>query len=81
MAQEGDTMTQRITTGMEPHIKQRYGFAASAFVRMWGHSSLHDRRIVEFCIEWAHRDVHAPLTSLYDVDQYFYYEFKTWRGY
>ena len=63
----------------EPHIKQRYGFAASAFVRMWGHSSLHDRRIVEFCEVWARKDIEAPLDA--NVDQYFYYEFKTWRGY
>ena len=68
-------------TFMDKHIKQRYGFAASAFVRMWGHTALHDRRIVEFCNEWAQKDAHAPLESLYDVDRYFYYEFKSWRGY
>lgn len=73
-------MTPNIIRAMEPHIKQRYGFAASAFVRMWGHSSLHDRRIVEFCIEWAHKTEDAPLDS-WVVDQYFYYEFKAWRGY
>ena len=72
-------MILRTTREMEPHIKQRYGFAASAFVRMWGHSSLNDRHIVEFCNEWAHKDVLAPLDT--NVDQYFYYEFKTWRGY
>ena len=65
---------------MEPHTRQRYHFAASAFVRMWGRSSLHDRRIVEFCVEWAHREEDAPLKNLYEVDQYFYYEFKSWRG-
>ena len=65
--------------GMEPHIRQRYHFAASAFVRMWGHSSLHDHRIVEFCEVWAHRTENAPLDNA--VDQYFYHEFKTWRGY
>jgi len=64
---------------MPTPIKQRYSFAASAFVRMWGRSSLHDQRIVEFCNEWAHKDIHAPLDA--NVDQYFYYEFKTWRGY
>ena len=72
-------MIQKITREMEPHIKQRYQFAASAFVRMWGHSSLHDRRIVEFCEVWAHRTENAPLDN--NVDQYFYFEFKTWRGY
>jgi len=65
---------------MEPHIKQRYHFAASAFVRMWGHSSLYDRKIVEFCNEWAHREENAPLDN-FVVDQYFYHEFKAWRGY
>ena len=44
-----------------------------------GHKSLNDHRIVEFCEVWAHREDNAPLSG--DVDQYFYYEFKTWRGY
>ena len=66
---------------MEPHIKQRYHFAASAFVRMWGHKSMNDLKIVDFCVEWAHKNENAPLQSLCEVDQYFYYEFKTWRGY
>ena len=73
-------MIQKITKAMEPHIKQRFQFAASAFVRMWGHSSLHDPRIVEFCEVWAHRTENAPLDNKV-VDQYFYYEFKSWRGY
>ena len=73
-------MTPRIIRGMEPPIKQRYHFAASAFVRMWGHGALKDNRIIEFCIEWAHREENAPLDS-FVVDQYFYHEFKTWRGY
>ena len=60
-------MTPKIIKEMEPHIKQRYHFAASAFVRMWGNSSLHDRRIVEFCVEWAHREEDAPLDN--SVDQ------------
>ena len=73
-------MTPKIIREMEPHTKQRYHFATSAFVRMWGHSSLHDPRIVEFCIEWAHREENAPLDN-FVVDQYFYHEFKAWRGY
>ena len=72
-------MTLKTTREMEPHTRQRYHFAATAFVRMWGHSSLHDRRIVEFCVEWAHREEDSPLDN--SVDQYFYYEFKSWRGY
>jgi hypothetical protein len=73
-------MTPKIIREMEPHTKQRYHFAASAFVRMWGHSSLHDHKIVDFCVEWAHREENAPLDDTI-LDQYFYYEFKTWRGY
>ena len=73
-------MIPNIIRGMEPHIKQRYHFAASAFVRMWGHKSLNDHKIVEFCEVWAHRTEDAPL-DIWLVDQYFYYEFKTWRGY
>jgi hypothetical protein len=53
-------MIQKITKATEPHIRQRYHFVASAFVRMWGHSSLHDYRIVEFCEVWAHREDNAP---------------------
>jgi len=73
-------MTRRTTKAMEPHIKKRFQFAASAFVRMWGHSSLTDRRIVEFCEVWAYRTENAPLDNSV-LDQYFYFEFKTWRGY
>jgi hypothetical protein len=72
-------MTPKTIREMEPHTRQRYHFAASAFVRMWGHTSLHDRRIVEFCEVWAYRTENAPLDN--NVDQYFYYEFKSWRGY
>jgi hypothetical protein len=73
-------MTPKIIKEMEPLIKQRYHFAASAFVRMWGHSSLHDPKIVDFCVEWAYKEENAPLDNLI-LDQYFYYEFKSWRGY
>ena len=52
---------------MEPHIKQRYHFAASAFVRMWGRGAMSDIKIKEFCMEWAHKDVNAPLSG--DMDQ------------
>ena len=72
-------MTPKIIAEMEQHTRQRYHFAASAFVRMWGHKSLNDPRIIDFCIEWAHKEENSPLDS--SVDQYFYYEFKTWRGY
>jgi len=73
-------MTPKVTRGMEPQTKQRFHFAASAFVRMWGHKSLNDHRIIDFCVEWAYRTENAPLDNRI-MDQYFYYEFKTWRGY
>jgi len=73
-------MIQRNTTGMEPHIKQRYQFAASSFVRMWGHKALNDHRIIEFCEMWSYKTETPPLNDNV-VDQYFYYEFKSWRGY
>jgi len=72
-------MTPKTIREMEPHTKQRYHFASSAFVRMWGHSSLYDHKIVDFCIEWAQREENAPLDNMI-VDQYFYHEFKNWRG-
>jgi hypothetical protein len=65
---------------MAPHTKRRFHFAASAFVRMWGHGSLKDNRIIDFCVEWAQRTENAPLDNSI-LDQYFYFEFKTWRGY
>jgi hypothetical protein len=74
-------MTPKIILETEPHIKKRYQFAASAFVRMWGRNSMNDYRIVDFCVEWAYKEENAPLSGLNEVDQYFYYEFKTWRGY
>ena len=73
-------MIPKIIRETEPHIKQRFHFVASAFVRMWGHGSLKDNRIIDFCVEWAQRTENAPLDNRV-VDQYFYYEFKTWRGY
>ena len=73
-------MIPKIIRETEPHTKQRFHFAASAFVRMWGHGSLKDNRIIDFCVEWAQRTENAPLDNRV-VDQYFYYEFKTWRGY
>jgi hypothetical protein len=60
--------------------KQRYAFAMSAFVRMHGYSVSHNHDIRQFCIEWSGWDVYAPLTGLDEVDQYFYYEYKNWRG-
>ena len=65
---------------MHIHNKQRYGFAMSAFVRMYGHGVNYNHDIRQFCIEWSEWDVNAPLSGLNEVDQYFYYEYKNWRG-
>lgn len=65
---------------MEPHIKQRYHFAASAYVRMHGYGIIHNHSINQFCIEWSKWEVNAPLDDLNKVDQYFHYEYKNWRG-
>ena len=65
---------------MEPHTKNRYNFAMSSFVRMHGHSVLHNHDIKQFCIEWSTGEEIAPLNGLDEVDQYMYYEYKHWRG-
>ena len=52
----------------------------SSFVRMYGHSIIHNHDIKQFCIEWSEWSVNAPLLGLNEVDQYFYYEYKNWRG-
>ena len=65
---------------MEPHIKKRYDFAMSAFVRMHGNSVIHNHDIKQFCIEWSYGEETAPLQGLDEVDQYMYYEYKHWRG-
>ena len=65
---------------MEPHTKNRYNFAMSSFVRMYGHAVTHNHDIKQFCIEWSSREEIAPLHGLDEVDQYMYYEYKHWRG-
>ena len=65
---------------MHINNKQRYNFAMSAFVRMYGHSIIHNHDIRQFCIEWSTRGETAPLQGLDEVDQYMYYEYKHWRG-
>ena len=64
------------------HIQnnKQYNFALSSFVRMYGQSAIRDYNIQQFCIEWSEWEVNAPLPGLDDVDQYFYYEYKNWRG-
>ena len=74
-------MITKIIKEMEPHIRQRYNFAMSAFSRMLGvRSAANDIHIKQFCIEWSTWDVTAPLQGLDEVDQYMYYEYKNWRG-
>jgi predicted nucleotidyltransferase len=74
-------MTPKNIREMEPHIKQRYWFALSSFSRMYGvKSASSDVHIRQFCLEWSEWVVNAPLTGLDEVDQYFYYEYKNWRG-
>ena len=65
---------------MHIHNKQRYTFAMSAFVRMYGQSIIHNVDIKQFCLEWSTWEVNAPLSGLDEVDQYMYYEYKNWRG-
>ena len=60
--------------------KQKYHFAMSAFVRMYGNNIANNIDIKQFCKEWSTRIDHAPLQGLDEVDQYMYYEYKNWRG-
>ena len=65
---------------MEPHIRQRYNFALSSFVRVYGILAGNNPHYKQFCLEWSQRTVEAPLRGLSEVDQYFYFEYKNWRG-
>ena len=73
-------MTPTNMMGMEPPIRQRYSFAMSSFVRVYGQKICGDYHVKQFCLEWSEWDVNAPLGSLSEVDQYFHYEYKNWRG-
>lgn len=63
-------MTPIITKEMEPHIKQRYHFAASSFSRMYGPDKV-TSEMMPFCYQWALTEEIAPLDCLYNVDRYF----------
>jgi hypothetical protein len=65
---------------MRTQTEQRYHFIMSAFVRMRGRSALSDHNIKQFCVEWSELDVDPPLQGLNEADQYFYYEYKNWKG-
>ena len=74
-------MTPKTIREMEPPIRKRYGFALSAFSRMLGvRTATNDMHIRQFCAEWSEWGVNAPLAGLDEVDQYFYFEYKNWRG-
>ncbi len=72
-------MTPKIIREMEPHIKQRYHFAMTCFVRSYGRHVLNDMYIRQFCVEWSNWNITPPLDDNI-VDQYFHYEYKNWRG-
>jgi hypothetical protein len=63
-----------------PIRNKKYQFAMSSFVRIHGHSVANNQDIKQFCLEWSEWGVDAPLRGLGEVDQYFYYEYKNWRG-
>ena len=50
----------------------------TCFVRSYGRYVLNDLNIKQFCKEWSEWNVDAPLDDT--VDQYFYFEYKNWRG-
>lgn len=50
----------------------------TCFVRSYGRNVLNDYYIKQFCEEWSQLGIDAPLDD--KVDQYFYYEYKNWRG-
>ena len=53
-------------------FKSRYGFAMSAFSRIYGVSFAHNSpRIKKFCEEWAESEYKTPDGDLNDVDFYF----------
>lgn len=65
---------------MEILNKQRYHFALSSFCRMYGHKFIQRHDVKQFCLGWSTKDINAPLSGLDEVDQYFYFEYKNWKG-
>ena len=65
---------------MEIKNKQKYNFALSSFSRMYGIAACNKHQYKQFCLEWSEWGVDAPLSGLEEVDQYFYHEYKNWRG-
>jgi hypothetical protein len=68
---------------MEPHIKERYDFAMSAFSRMYGVNRVKStEEIFRFCRKWAETEEQTiPLGTLTEVDFYFRDLWEIWGGY
>jgi hypothetical protein len=64
---------------MEPHTRQKFHFAWSAFSRMYGVSHV-SSDMVDFCYNWAMTDEVAPLDCLNHVDRYFREKWATSHG-
>ena len=63
-------MTLKNTKEMEPHIKQRFHFAASAFSRIYGVDKVTEA-MLDFSHEWARTTMPAPSECLHSADRYF----------
>jgi hypothetical protein len=63
-------MNPNTIRGMEPHTRQRFHFAASAFSRIYGVTYV-TSRMIDFCYDWAHTKEEAPLDCLNYTDRYF----------
>lgn len=63
-------MIPTITREMDPRIRQRYHFAASAFSRMHGVDKV-TLEMHDFCRRWAETHLPTPLEGLNEVDRYF----------
>ena len=70
-------MNPNTIRAMEPHIRQRFHFAVSAFSRIFGVNHVSSGTI-DFCYEWALQDKVAPLDCLNHTDRYFR---KLWTEY
>ena len=56
----------------QEEIKHRYGFAMSAFSRMYGVSKVNDAtNIHRFCHKWAESDLPTPEGTLVSINFYF----------
>jgi hypothetical protein len=55
---------------MEPPIRQRFHFAASAFSRLFGVEHV-SSAMIDFCYRWAETNMPPPLDDLNKVDKYF----------